>query len=403
MSLKLNRKRIRKKIIGFNFTALFFFLLSCISFTFAWFAYSNVVNTNIEIGVSAWHIEFSEEINEISNEIPIKIDSFYPGSEKYTKTIEIYNKGDIDAEFSYKINYLRIFEQEFEVENQDELFDQLSHNYPFVFNISNDSSFIKANESIIFNIAAEWPLDSGDDIKDGKWGNDAYKFIEAENKKIETNPEYEIRPVIEITIELNTKQYIEENTNITDNRFLYGNIYSFNINNLEMCNVGEDDCYNFYVIDKNNKLSDEVVTFIIDSNSTIGAGTYSEVMNMSSDKYKVPKTEQLLEAISIDIVDSTIVLPNISERIVGNVSYNGRTINILNNVSSKKGYIKFNKNYFNNLSSSTCYWTSMEYDSEQAYAISNLDNNSIKIYGENKDSICKFIPIIEINKNKIIN
>jgi hypothetical protein len=170
-----------------------------------------------------------------------------------------------------------------------------------------------------------------------------------------------------------------------------------------MCNVGEDDCYNFYVIDKNNKLSDEVVTFIIDSNSTIGAGTYSEVMNMSSDKYKVPKTEQLLEAISIDIVDSTIVLPNISERIVGNVSYNGRTINILNNVSSKKGYIKFNKNYFNNLSSSTCYWTSMEYDSEQAYAISNLDNNSIKIYGENKDSICKFIPIIEINKNKIIN
>ena len=181
--MKLNRKRIKRKIIGFNFTTLFFFLLSCISFTFAWFAYSNVVKSKIEIGVSAWHIEFSEGNEEITNEIPIEINSFYPGAEKYTKTLEIFNKGDIDAEFSYNINYLRIFEKEYDVEKQEELIDQLSHEYPIVFNIISDSDFIKANESIIVNIAAEWPLDSGDDITDGKWGNEASKFIELEKEK----------------------------------------------------------------------------------------------------------------------------------------------------------------------------------------------------------------------------
>ena len=399
--MKLNRKRIRKKIVGFNFTALFFFLLSCISFTFAWFAYSNVVKSNIEIGVSAWHIEFSEEIDELSNEIPIEINSFYPGSNKYTKAIEIYNKGDIDAEFSYKINYLRIFEEEFNVDNQMELTDQLSHTYPFTFNIINDSDFIKANESIIFNITAEWPLDSGNDIKDGKWGNDAYKFINSENKKAEQDPTYEIRSVIEIVIELNTKQYTEENDNITDNRFLYGNVYNFNIDNLENCNIGDVDCYNFYVIDKNNKLNNNTVNFIIDVNSNIGAGTYEEVISMSNDKYKIPKTEQILNAISSDIIDSTIVLPNISERVVGNVSYDKRAINLLNDVASKKGYIKFNKSYFNNLASDNCYWTDIEYDNEKAYAIINLNETSIKLYGEFKNSTCKFVPIIEINKDYI--
>ena len=105
MSLKLNRKRIRKKIISLNFTAIFFFLLSCVSLTFAWFAYNNVVKSKIEIGVNAWHIEFSDGVDEITNEIPLKINSFYPGAEKYNKTLEIFNKGDIDAEFSYNISY----------------------------------------------------------------------------------------------------------------------------------------------------------------------------------------------------------------------------------------------------------------------------------------------------------
>ena len=50
-------------------------------------------------------------------------------------------------------------------------------------------------------------------------------------------------------LELNTKQYVEENKNVTDNRYLYGNLYNIKIETLSSCNIGEDNCYNFYVID----------------------------------------------------------------------------------------------------------------------------------------------------------
>ena len=125
--MKLNRKRIKSKIIGFNFTALFFFSLSCISFTFAWFAYNNVVKSKIEIGVSAWHIELHDGDEEISYEVLVPINEFYPGIKTYTKTIEILNKGDIDAQFDYKISKLRIFDEEFNIDNQEEIFDSLQY------------------------------------------------------------------------------------------------------------------------------------------------------------------------------------------------------------------------------------------------------------------------------------
>ena len=69
MCLKLNHKRIKRKAISLNITTIFFFLLSCVSFTFAWFAYSNVVHTELEIGVSAWHIQLKDGEEEISYEL----------------------------------------------------------------------------------------------------------------------------------------------------------------------------------------------------------------------------------------------------------------------------------------------------------------------------------------------
>ena len=195
MFLKLNRKRIKRKAISLNITTIFFVLLSGISFTFAWFAYNNIVQTGVEIGVSAWHIELRDGEEELSYEVLIPINEFYPGVDKYTKTIEILNKGDIDAEFGYSINTLRILNEEFEIENQEELFDNLAQNYPFLFNIEVDSNFVGTGESILLNIVADWPLDSGDDLQDSKWGNDAYNFIQEEKAKAENDPEYKIHSV----------------------------------------------------------------------------------------------------------------------------------------------------------------------------------------------------------------
>lgn len=398
--MKLNHKRIKRKIISLNFTAIFFFLLSSISFTFAWFVYSSVVQTEIEIGVTAWHIELRDGEEEISYELSLPISEFYPGMNKYIKSIEILNKGDIDAEFDYKISKLRILEEEFNVDNQDELLDKLAQEYPFLFNIEVDSSFVGKGESIILNIVADWPLDSGDDKKDSKWGLAAYDFNQLELAKSKEDPNYKVRSVIEISLELNTRQYVEENKNITDNRYLHGNIYNFNIETFTPCNIGEDKCYNFYVIDKNNLLSDETVKFILSPKDYIAEGTYDNVSNYVTDILKLPTAQEIIKAVSRDIIDTSIVIPNpnISNRILGNIAYNDRDIAILNSIIQKNGYIQFNKSYFNGLSSDTCYWTSTTYNENMNYAVKNNDEETIKLYGENKNTNCLFVPIIEIKK-----
>lgn len=401
--MKLNRKRIKRKIIGLNLTTIFFFLLSCVSFTFAWFAYSNVVQTGVEIGVSAWHIELRDGEDEISYEVIIPINEFYPGVKTYTKTIEILNKGDIDAQFDYKISKLRILDEEFDIENQEELFDQLAQEYPFLFNVEVDSHFIGTGESILLNIVADWPLDSGDDLKDSMWGDAAYNFSKEEKAKAIENPDYKIRSVIEIMLELNTKQYLDDNLDITDNRYLYGNIYNYNINTLSECNIDEENCYNFYVIDKNNLKSDDKVRLILDPQNYTLEGTFDNISTIISDNLKIPTAEQILEAVSRDIIDTRIVIEKRSDRILGNINYNKRSSNILNEISQKKGYIKFNKNYFDHLSSEKCYWTSTSYNENMNYAIKNLDTNNIMLYGENKNNNCSFVPIIEIIKEPYQN
>ena len=89
----------------------------------------------------------------------------------------------------------------------------LAQNYTFSFNIELDSNFIGTGESILLNIVADWPLDSGDDVKDSKWGNDAYDFMQIERSKQQEDENYVMRSVIEISLELNTKQYLEEKKN----------------------------------------------------------------------------------------------------------------------------------------------------------------------------------------------
>lgn len=400
MFLKLNHKRIKRKFIKFNITTIFFFLLSGISFTFAWFAYSNIVHSSLEIDVSAWHIELRDGEEELSYEVKIPINEFYPGVNKYTKTIEILNKGDIDAEFNYSISSLRILNQVFDVENQENLFDQLAQNYPFLFNVEVDSHFVGKGESILLNIVADWPLDSGDDKADSDWGNLAYNFIKEEQEKASNDNTYEIRSVIEIVLELNTKQYIKENLDITDNRYLYGNIYNINIETLNSCNIGEDNCYNFYVIDKNNLMSDDTVRLILNPKDYIEQGTYDYIYEKIINNLKLPEANQILEAISRDIIDTNIVIPNqnISNRIVGNVTYDERSTDLLNKISKRNGYVIFNNNYFNNLSSDICYWTSTSYNETMNYAIKNNDDKTIKLYGEDKNSNCLFVPVIEITK-----
>lgn len=401
--MKLNKKRVRKKIVSFNIVSFFFFVLSCISLTFAWFAYNNVIKMGMEIEVSSWSIEIKDENDEVYHELPITLEEFYPGIDNYVKNFEVYNDGDIDATFGYKISYVRIFDQEFNVENQEQLEDQLAHNYPFSFNITVDSDYIAAGDSLRLNISLSWPLDSDDDELDTIIGARAYKFNQEEEAKKLQDETYEKRSIIEIILDLNSMQHLEEDLNIMDNRFLYGNSYSIDINTLKSCDIGEINCYNFHVIDTNNKLSDDKVTLMLDPKAEYKEIDFNNLNSLNTENMTSLTTKQVLTLISKDIVDTNIVISNRSNRILGNILYSNRVNQLLNDVATNNGEINFNRNVFNFLGSEQCIWTDTIYKNDLAYAIGYKNDSTLRLYGENKNTNCKFIPVIKTLKNNIIN
>ena len=150
-------------------------------------------------------------------------------------------------------------------------------------------------------------------------------------------------------------------------------------------------------------MNDDKVRLILNPKEYLHKGTYSSVITKVTNNLKLPSAEQILLAISRDIIDTNIVIPNISNRILGNIAYGDRSTNILNYVAEKNGHIEFNNSYFNNLSSDTCYWTSTTYKKNMNYAIKNNNEETIKLYGEDKNNECLFVPIIEIIKEPILN
>jgi hypothetical protein len=53
-------KARHKSYLRLNLVSLFFVLVSFISVTLAWFAYSGLANVATEIDVKAWYIEFEK-------------------------------------------------------------------------------------------------------------------------------------------------------------------------------------------------------------------------------------------------------------------------------------------------------------------------------------------------------
>ena len=75
------KQRIHRILVKINITSIFFFILSLISVTLAWFAFSNIVSNNMEISIKAWDININDETGEVSNKLSITLDDFHPSKE----------------------------------------------------------------------------------------------------------------------------------------------------------------------------------------------------------------------------------------------------------------------------------------------------------------------------------
>ena len=386
------RGRVFLKI---NIVSILFAVVSLISVTLAWFAYSGLADVKTEVGVKAWYIEFEKNDEVVSNDIVISLDDIYPGMEPRKEKITIKNLGDTDAKLKYKIGMARILDLESDYyEASDDsptsyIEDVLAHNYPFHINISLDKLYIDAKEEATFEISITWPLDSGNDSLDSLWGRRAYLYEDAQKQKDPNEKE----PAIEALINVTAEQAIDDLDSV-DINYLLGKKINYDITTGESCVTLSNTCIETYVIDTYNKVDDLYVNLL--PSIDLGKATFEEYQEISPEwnsSYRLLSSKDILKIISLDIENSYIKIDGISDSVIGKVLTDTRADNILNKVISKNGYFSFES--FPYINSDTCIWTSDSYNN-LGFA---LDSN--RLYGENKNTECRMIPVLKVLKEKI--
>lgn len=94
-----NKKRLKKYILV---------IFSLIMTTFAWIAYSKVLNTHLNIHVAAWDMEYYIGDEKKENPIGIDISALYPQMPEQTIKIDIKNNGEALVDLDYHIESISI-------------------------------------------------------------------------------------------------------------------------------------------------------------------------------------------------------------------------------------------------------------------------------------------------------
>ena len=392
-------KKKTKLYLRLNLLSLFFVVVSFISVTLAWFVYSGLSTVSTEVNVKAWYIELEKDGKPVSNNIVISLDEIYPGMETMEEEIRIKNLGDSDAQVKYDIASVRILGNE-----QDKVKDKLSHDYPFHINMDLSKKFILAGtDESTFKVSISWPLDSGNDELDSLWGTEAYKFKLEEQKKKELDKSYQIKASIKLEILLTAEQYIETEES-SDMEYRLGNEILYDVSLNKKCTAESTTCLRTNVIDVNNTLSDTQVTLLPRIINATAIGSFNDINTLYANQVSTWKVQSrllnindILSVVSKDIKESVLVKPNVSDLIIGDLSYQNRLDKVVLNTTSNNGYFKY-LNKFSYFYSANCYWLNNEYDTNNSFAVSPLDENSMKIYGELKSTSCKVIPVIIADK-----
>ena len=402
-------KRRHKVYLKLNLLSLFCIGVSLISITLAWFAYSGLSTVATEVDVRAWNIEFMKNSEVVTNEIVIDIDDVSPGMDPIIEEVSINNLGDSDAMLSYEVTSARVLNTDFVNEEDLDLIDALSHNLPFHINMSLDKRYIEKRGGVSnFSVSITWPLDSLNDERDSKWGNEAYKFQQEEISKHNEDSSYVPRKSIKIIISVKAEQLINEEDS-PDINYNVGDLILYDIEKNQRCETLSDTCIKTYVMDTNNKIKDQTVTLLPHLYGSYSSNTYlnydtslNETINTWNVETKPLMLEDILKVIAIDNQNSYLKRDSLSDVIIGNLNNENQIATIIEKSKNYNGFFTYSSEKFPFLSSNKCYWVKTEYNVDKAYAFQKQDETTTKIYGNEKSATCYVVPLIIAPKNNLI-
>lgn len=123
--LRKNKDITKKKVNNAKSTTLklALIMLNFIFATFAWFTYTMILNSNVNVNISAWQVDFKDNDSILGTAMQFQVGTFYPGMDDYTKSIEIVNLGDRAAKIEYDVQQIKILGQEYTIKKTQEAGD----------------------------------------------------------------------------------------------------------------------------------------------------------------------------------------------------------------------------------------------------------------------------------------
>ena len=196
--LRKHRKSNQKNKFR-KFLALIFTLIMT---TFAWFAYTKILNPSLNIHVAAWDMEYYINGEKKENPIGIEFPTLYPQMEDQIVTVDILNNGEALVDLSYRIQAISIVGVTYELvaegeqpttenyiiieepilETDPETGELISkgtiindpEKFPFTLEIEH-SLQVAAQDDAYLKVTAKWPGDK--DKLDTEWGYAVGKYF----------------------------------------------------------------------------------------------------------------------------------------------------------------------------------------------------------------------------------
>lgn len=404
-------KKRYKRYLKIYLIPIVFTVVSFTFTTFAWFAYSGLRSVSTEVDVKAWYIEMTKSGQVVTNDIVISLEDIYPGMETIDEVVNIENKGDTDASLRYEITSARVLDTDLNADTSETiglLEDNLAHAYPFHVNIDLSKKYVgSSGDSSTFEVSVSWPLDSGNDSLDSTWGTNSYNFQNSEQELAQEDQDYVPRSAIQIVISIIAEQYIENN-DASDINYNLGDTILYDISSDERCESLSNTCISTTVIDYNNKVGDTTVTLLPTLYSEFLTGTFNEFntkLSTYTSSWNVTSralvVDDLMKVISHDIFNTVLNGEDISPIILGNLNYTNRIATEKNRIIDFQGYYTFLNDKFSYLSHNGCYWTNSSFDNDNGFAFGRLNELRGEIYGEDKTTSCKIVPVIIADKNNL--
>ena len=196
--LRWHRKSNQKN----KFRKSLLLIFTLIMTTFAWFAYTKILNPSLNIHVAAWDMEYYIGDEKKENPIGIEFPTLYPQMEDQVVTVDILNNGEALVDLSYRIQEISIVGVTYELlkdgeqpttENYINIDDPMLQSDPetgeliskgiiirdpdkFPFTLEIEHSLqVAAQDDAYLKVTATWPGDN--DELDTEWGYTVGKYF----------------------------------------------------------------------------------------------------------------------------------------------------------------------------------------------------------------------------------